>query len=77
MNYAVDDLENEDNVRCIASPIVDYRNYVVAAMSISGVATDIDNETLYFQYKELVVGAARQISAELGYRSPDTSSCAR
>jgi DNA-binding IclR family transcriptional regulator len=77
LNYAVDDLENEDNVRCIASPIVDYRNYVVAAMSISGVATDIDNETLYFQYKELVVGAARQISAELGYRSPDTSSCAR
>jgi IclR family KDG regulon transcriptional repressor len=73
LNYAVDNLENEDNVRCIASPIVDYRNYVVAAMSISGVATDIDIETLHFRYKELVIGAARQISAELGYRSPDAS----
>lgn len=34
--YAVDDEENEENVRCVGSPIFDRRGDVVGAVSISG-----------------------------------------
>lgn len=67
--YAIDDLENEETVRCVAAPIFDYRDTVVAAISISGLITDIDRDLLDTKYKDLVIKAAQQISGELGHRS--------
>jgi DNA-binding IclR family transcriptional regulator len=66
--YAVDDLENESSVRCVAAPIYDYRNSVVASISISGVSTYIDHEKMFGEYKDLVIEAAENISKELGYK---------
>ncbi|KJS84481.1 MAG: hypothetical protein JM58_10730 [Peptococcaceae bacterium BICA1-8] len=67
--YAIDDLENEESVRCVAAPIHDYRKAVVASISISGVSTNITQELMCNEYKDLVIKAAKSISEELGYRS--------
>lgn len=67
LKYAVDDLENEDSVRCVSSPIYDYRKSVVAAVSISGVTNDIDDALMHGKYRELVINTAQAISKELGY----------
>jgi len=66
--YAIDDIENEDAVRCVSAPIYDYRGCVVAAMSISGVETHISVDKMHNEYKELIVDTASKISHELGYR---------
>lgn len=34
--FALDDEENEYDIRCIAAPIIDYSGKVIAAISISG-----------------------------------------
>jgi DNA-binding IclR family transcriptional regulator len=64
--WAVDNVEHEENVRCIAAPIYDYRGKVIAAVSTSGVKTvissDRDNEI-----KEYVMSAAKEISKRMGY----------
>jgi len=67
--YAIDDRENEEIVRCIAAPIHDYRKIVVASISISGIITDIDDQTMLNEYKSLVMDAAKKISYDLGYRN--------
>lgn len=68
LGYAIDDLENESSVRCVAAPIYDYRNVVIASISISGVSTNITPEIMHNEYKDLVIKAAKNISQELGYR---------
>ncbi|QNB46527.1 helix-turn-helix domain-containing protein [Thermanaerosceptrum fracticalcis] len=68
--YAVDDLENEPGVRCVAAPIIDYNKNVVAALSISGVESNISMESIEQVYSKLVKEAALKISQQLGYR-PD------
>ena len=64
--YAVDDLESDISVRCLAAPIRDYGGRVVAALSISGPASHIRPERDAELVKE-VSWAAHQISAGLGY----------
>ncbi len=67
LGYAVDDCENEPGVRCIAAPIFDYANNVVAAISISGTETNVNNEFIA-EYNQLVKETALKVSKELGYR---------
>ena len=64
--YAIDDLESDLSVRCLAAPIRDYGGRVVAALSISGPAAHIRPERDAELVKE-VSWAAHQISAGLGY----------
>lgn len=64
--YAVDDLESDESVRCLAAPIRDYGGRVVAALSISGPASHIRPERDAELIKE-VSWAAHQISVGLGY----------
>ena len=64
--YAIDDLESDLSVRCLAAPIRDYGGRVVAALSISGPASHIRPERDAELVKE-VSWAAHQISAGLGY----------
>jgi IclR family acetate operon transcriptional repressor len=68
-HYAVDDEEREIGVRCIASPILDSRGRVLAALSISGPAGRITPDR-YEQLGALVGEIALDISRRLGYREP-------
>jgi IclR family KDG regulon transcriptional repressor len=65
--YALDDLENEAGVRCVAAPVYDYTGNVVAAISISGVESNVSLEMLVNEYSQLVREAALNISRQMGY----------
>jgi DNA-binding IclR family transcriptional regulator len=64
--YAIDDEEFEVGVRCVAAPIYDYRDEVVAALSVSGPAQRVTRSSV-IQIAELVTEAANNISRQLGY----------
>jgi IclR family KDG regulon transcriptional repressor len=66
--YAVDDMEHEVGVRCIAAPIWDSSSQVVASLSISGPSIRITHAKIP-ELAQLVVKATREISKELG--APD------
>jgi DNA-binding IclR family transcriptional regulator len=65
--WALDNEEHEEGVRCIASPIFDYRGKVIAAVSIAGPASAIsaehDRET-----GKILIDTALNISKRLGYK---------
>ncbi len=65
--FALDDLENEPGVRCVAAPICDYTGNVVAAVSISGVEANMTPEIIDTEYSLLVKEAALNISRQMGY----------
>jgi len=65
--YAMDDEENEEGVRCVAAPIVDYRGKAIAAVSTSGILEEFTYERLE-EIKEYVLETARQISIRMGRR---------
>jgi DNA-binding IclR family transcriptional regulator len=63
--YAVDDRENETDVRCVAAPIFEHTGTVAAALSVSGLSSRIT----IARVRELgprVAEAARRISLDLG-----------
>ncbi len=62
--YAIDNEEIEDGLRCIAAPIFNGDGEVIAAVSISGPSSRI-NETTYEEYSKHVIKTARLISEEL------------
>lgn len=66
--YAIDNLENEPGVRCVAAPIYDYRKKIIASISLSGISSAITIETIEDKYKHLVMETTEKISKELGYR---------
>lgn len=64
--YAVDDIENEEGIRCVGAPIFDHQGRPVAALSMSGPAFRLSMERV----KELtgaVISTASKISRQLGY----------
>ncbi len=64
--WTIDDEEHEENIRCIAAPVYDYRGEVIAAVSTSGPDNVISKE----RDKEIcsyVLEAAEQISKRMGY----------
>lgn len=65
--FALDDLENEAGVRCVAAPVCDYTGNVVAAVSISGVDANMRLDLLVGEYSRLVKEAALNISRQMGY----------
>ena len=68
--HAVDDEETFAGVRCIAAPIQDHRQQVIAALGISGPTTRITHEQLP-HFAQTVMQVAAQLSAELGAPGPD------
>lgn len=64
--YAVDNMEHEEGVRCVASPIRDYNGKVIASMSISGPAFRIDKSNIPNIAKK-VKEYCDCISEEMGY----------
>lgn len=63
--YAVDDRENDEDVRCIAGPVRDHTGKVIAAVSVSGPVSRITKERVP-ELSRLVVDVSSQISAALG-----------
>lgn len=64
--YAVDDVENEEGIRCVGAPIFDHQGKVVAALSISGPAFRLTEERIQ-ELAPHVKEAALAISRQLGY----------
>ena len=64
--YAVDNMEHEEGVRCVAGPIRDYNGKVIASMSISGPAFRIDESNIQNIAKR-VKEYCDCISEEMGY----------
>lgn len=72
--WAIDDVENEPEIRCVAAPIFDRSGAVAAACSLSGPLTRISRPRTK-QLGPMVAAAAAEISRQLG--APDTSEGAR
>lgn len=65
--YAVDDRENEAEVRCAGAAIRDHTGAVVGAISVSGPATRLTPERIRNEVGPLVRATAREISRAMGY----------
>ncbi|GID14269.1 IclR family transcriptional regulator [Actinocatenispora rupis] len=63
--YAVDDRENEVDVRCVAAPLFDHDDRVVGALSVSGLSSRMTPAAIR-ELAPRVAATGRQISHELG-----------
>ena len=63
--WALDDEENEPDIRCVAAPVRHITGAVIAAISVSGLATRSNDEVLP-EVSGLVMKAAIQLSAKMG-----------
>jgi IclR family acetate operon transcriptional repressor len=66
--FAVDDVENEEGIRCVAAPVFDHSGDVVAGISVSGPEQRITKDRLN-DLGIKVVEAAFALSQRLGYES--------
>ena len=64
--YAVDNEENEPGVCCVAAPILDSSNHVIASISISGPTVRITGKNIP-NLAKMVIETSRRISTALGY----------
>jgi len=64
--FALDQEENEKDVRCISAPIRNYQGRVIAAVSISGPAFRIDKK-IQNNLKIALIETSTKISKRLGY----------
>lgn len=62
--YAIDDQENELEIRCIGAPVFDHRGAVVAAISLSGPATRMPIGRLR-ELSALMMNATAEVSRRL------------
>ena len=64
--YSIDNMEDEEGVRCVGAPILNSKNVAIASISISGPASRLSDEKIE-EYSKLVKEAAKNISRKLGY----------
>ena len=64
--FAIDDEENAEGVRCVASPIFDANGKVTAALGTSTIIMQL-NETQLPKVVEMIKEAAAKVSQRLGY----------
>ncbi len=69
LGYTEDIGENDGSIRCVAAPIRDGSNRIVAAVSVSSAQAYMDKQRMHSLIRE-VQATANAISAELGARSP-------
>lgn len=68
--YAIDDEENECGMKCVASPIFDYRGTVIGAISATGIV-DVMTVDKIKATIPIVMETADKISEAMGYRNKD------
>ncbi|WP_134683698.1 IclR family transcriptional regulator [Brevibacillus migulae] len=66
--YALDNIENEEDIRCIAAPIFDYQGKVIASFSTSGPSNRITMERVHDELIGKMRETSLSISRQLGYR---------
>ncbi|GKU81993.1 IclR family transcriptional regulator [Niallia sp. NCCP-28] len=66
---AIDNEENEKGVRCIAVPIINQKNQVIAAVSISTLISNVDDQKLD-QYAVLLKQIGQELSKQVEYGLP-------
>lgn len=66
--YALDNIENEEGIRCIAAPIYDYQGKVIASFSISGPSNRVTMERVQDELIRKIRQTSLDISQQLGYR---------
>ncbi|SHH84940.1 IclR family transcriptional regulator [Clostridium grantii] len=64
--YALDDVENEEGIRCVAVPIYDKDGKITASASVSGLTIILNGEKLE-SVKEELIKTSKLISYQLGY----------
>ena len=62
---AIDDEENETDIRCVGAAVTDHRGVTVGGLSVSGLAFEVDRDRIE-QLMPLVRGAARAVTTALG-----------
>lgn len=67
--YAFDDEEYEEEVRCVACPVRDYTNNVVAGLCISGPTPRMSDEHIEKSLVPTLKHAALELSRRLGYHN--------
>jgi len=65
--FSLDLEECEPGMRCVAAPVFGAQGSVVAAISISGPACRLDDESLHGHIGRMVMNAAEQLSLEVGH----------
>ncbi|MDR7544155.1 MAG: IclR family transcriptional regulator [Armatimonadota bacterium] len=75
--FAIDNIENEEGIRCVAAPIFDHRAQVAGAVSLSGAASSITLDRARRELGPLVRRAALDISRALGWTEARVSEEAR
>lgn len=66
--YAIDNIENEPGVRCVAAPVFDSRGRIAGSISLSGISTSVTIELVEQRYKNLVMKTAYELSLKMGYK---------
>jgi DNA-binding IclR family transcriptional regulator len=66
--YAIDNQENEMGIRCVAAPVFDGSDSVVAAISLSGPAARINLNQIKSSLNKSVRETALNVSTNLGYK---------
>lgn len=69
--YSIDNVENEDGIRCVGAPVFNHTGSVVAAISVSGPIFSITLDNVD-KLGELVAETAKQISKALGHAEVDS-----
>lgn len=65
--FAIDNVENEEGIRCVAATIFDHRGRVAGAVSVSGAAVSITLEKARRDLGPCVRRSAEEISRALGW----------
>lgn len=65
--FSLDLGEMEDDVRCVAAPILNHEGKTVAAISLSGPRTRMSDEYLFEEMVPLLTDTAKQVSHLMGW----------
>jgi len=65
--YAVDNEEHEENIFCVATPILNYTNKIIAAVSITGQVSYFEQNGL-FEIIKTIQDVGLKISKRMGYQ---------
>lgn len=64
--YAIDDIEHEENIRCIAAPIFDCKGQVIASFSVTGPTIRMTKEKVN-SLIDLIKDYSKKMSKLMGY----------
>jgi DNA-binding IclR family transcriptional regulator len=67
--YSIDNVENEEGVRCVGAPVFDHENRVAGGLSIAGPTYRMTSERLR-EFGPAAVTTAEELSRRLGWPGP-------